>query len=217
MEHMPYRDELRDLNQPHAEPSVVSSDWQSGLPVLCGSRVVLRELRTSDAASLFAMLTTEEVTRFISPPPSTVEGFERFIQWTIRQRAAGKYVCFAVTPAGDDTAVGIIQVRQLDNAFENAEWGFAIGSAFWGTGMFLEAAQLTLAFAFDAVGVRRLEARATICNGRGTSALRKLGAVQEGVLRKSFRRNGEYFDQALWTILAEDWNVGGPVCSGRIH
>ena len=184
MEHMPYRDQLDALTQTQAEPSVVSSDWQSGLPVLVGSRVVLRELRTSDAASLFAMLTTEEVTRFISPPPSTVEGFERFIQWTIRQRAAGKYVCFAVTPAGEDTAVGIIQVRQLDNAFENAEWGFAIGSALWGTGVFQEAAQMTLAFAFDAIGIQRLEARAAVCNGRGTGALRKLGAVQEGILRK---------------------------------
>jgi RimJ/RimL family protein N-acetyltransferase len=38
---------------------------------------VLREMRASDAAPLFALLTTEEVSRFISPPPSTVEGFER--------------------------------------------------------------------------------------------------------------------------------------------
>ena len=51
------------------------------------SRSSLRELRASDAASLFALLTTEEVSRFISPPPSTVEGFERFIAWTLRQRA----------------------------------------------------------------------------------------------------------------------------------
>ena len=90
MEQMPYRAEFDTLTTPRVETPIVSSDWQSGLPVLCGTRVVLRELRVSDAASLFAMLTTEEVTRFISPPPSTVEGFERFIQWTLRQRAAGR-------------------------------------------------------------------------------------------------------------------------------
>ena len=33
-------------------------------------------------------------------------------------------------------------------------------------------------------------------NGRGNGALRKLGAVQEGLLRQSFARNGEYVDQA---------------------
>ena len=48
-----------------------------------GKQVVMRELRASDAPSLFALLTTEEVSRFISPPPSTVEGFERFIAWAL--------------------------------------------------------------------------------------------------------------------------------------
>ncbi|HYM26411.1 MAG TPA: GNAT family N-acetyltransferase [Vicinamibacterales bacterium] len=213
---MPYRVELDTLNH-RVEQPVISSDWQSGLPVLCGTRVVLRELRVSDAASLFAMLTTEEVMRFISPPPSTVEGFERFIQWTVRQRVAGKYVCFAVTPAGDDTAIGIIQLRQLDASFETAEWGFAIGSGYWGTGMFQEAAQLVLDFSFDTMGVQRLEARAALRNGRGTGALRKLGAVQECVLRKSFLKDGEYLDQALWTILADDRKTGQVIWSGRVH
>ena len=32
-----------------------------------------------------------------------------------------------------------------------------------------------------------------------------IGAVQEGVLRRSFLRNGEYLDQALWTILRDEW------------
>ena len=38
-------------------------------------------------------------------------------------------------------------------------------------------------------------------NGRANGALRKLGAVQEGVLRRSVRRDGEYFDQVLWSML----------------
>ena len=111
--------------------------------------MTLRELRLSDAPSLLAMLTTEEVARFISPPPTTVEGFERFIAWTHRERAAGNYVCFAVVPHGMDTAIGIFQVRQLEPGFGTAEWGFAIGSAFWGTGVFLDGAEMVVDFAFD--------------------------------------------------------------------
>ena len=42
-------------------------------------------------------------------------------------------------------------------------------------------------------------------NGRGNGALRKLGAVQEGILRRSFLCNGQYLDQALWSILEDDW------------
>jgi len=211
MEKMPYQSAL-DV-QPtlaqtmYAEPVAVRSDWRTGLPVLTGAQVVLRELRSTDAPSLFALLTTEEVSRFISPPPTTVDGFEKFIAWTHRQRRAGSYACFAVTLANDDTAIGIFQLRELEPGFGTAEWGFAIGSPYWGTGVFQEGAEMLVSFAFEQVGVHRLEARAAVRNGRGNGALRKIGAVQEGILRKSFLKNGEYLDQTLWTILDEDWQA----------
>ena len=180
------------------------TDWRRQLPLLHGRGVTLRELRRSDAASLCALLTTAEVARFISPPPTTVEGFERFIDWTHRQRTAGHYACFAIVPGGIDTAVGIFQLRRLEPSFETAEWGFALGSAFWGTGLFAEGAPLVVQFAFDEVGVRRLEARAAVQNDRGNGALEKIGAVREAVLRGAFHKDGEYLDQNLWTILRKD-------------
>ena len=201
---MPYQDQLRHAVAPTADP-VVSTDWQQGLPTLRGRQVVLRELRAADAAPLFALLTTEEVARFISPPPDTIEGFERFIGWTLRQRAAGTYACFAVTVAGFDTAIGIFQVRSLEPGFGTAEWGFAIGSDFWGTGVFQEGAAMVLDFAFDTIGVHRLEARAATRNGRGNGALQKIGAVQECHLRRSFKKDGEYIDQMLYSMLDTDW------------
>jgi RimJ/RimL family protein N-acetyltransferase len=140
-----------------AATSVVTTDWRDALPVLSATSITLREMRTSDAPSLFALLTTEEVARFISPPPGTVEGFERFIVWAARQRAAGAYVCFAVTLAESDTAIGIFQLRSTEPGFATAEWGFALGSPFWGTGIFEKGAKLVMEFAFETVGVHRLE------------------------------------------------------------
>ena len=197
--------------------TTTTSDWKQALPMLTGSMVTLRELRISDATSLLAMLSSEEVARFISPPPTTVEGFERFIAWTHRERAAGNYACFAVVPHGMDTAVGIFQIRQLEPGFGTAEWGFAIGSGFWGTGIFMDGARLVIDFAFDTIHTHRLEARAAILNGRGNGALRKVGAMQEGILRKSFLRNGEYIDQALWTILDEDWRAQRVIWGVSVH
>jgi RimJ/RimL family protein N-acetyltransferase len=221
MEKMPFRDAetLLDVQSviAAARSITTTSDWRQGLPVLTGSMVTLREMRLSDAPSLLAMLSTEEVARFISPPPTTIEGFERFIAWTHRERAAGNYVCFAVVPHGMDTAIGIFQVRQLEPGFATAEWGFAIGSAFWGTGVFADGAKMVIEFAFDTVRTHRLEARAAVANGRGNGALRKIGAVQEGVLRNSFLRNGEYLDQTLWTILDDDWRRTRSVWGGQIH
>ena len=213
METMPY--------QPHAETEhnvfphtatyttspatpVTTTNWKAGLPVLHGQYVTLRELQLSDAPSLLALLTTEEVARFISPPPTTLDGFERFITWTHRQRQAGQYACFAVVPEGTDTAIGIFQLRALEPGFGTAEWGFALGSPYWGRGIFADGATEVLSFAFETLGVHRLEARSSVENLRGNGALRKMGAVHEGTLRRSFLKDGRYHDQHLWTLLDSD-------------
>lgn len=213
MEQMPFNNAMHTerasamIRTTPTTTTATTSDWKDALPVIAGSAFTLRELRLEDAPSLLAMLTTEEVSRFISPPPTTIEGFERFISWAQRERRAGNYVCFAVVPTGCTTAVGIFQLKSLEYGFATAEWGFAIGSPFWGTGIFAEAARLVVDFAVDIVGTHRLEARAAVANGRGNGALRKIGAVQEGVLRRSFERNGVHHDQVLWGIVADDWRL----------
>jgi ribosomal-protein-alanine N-acetyltransferase len=180
-------------------------DWRTSLPEIEGPRVTLREPRAGDATSLFSLLSTDDVSRFISPPPPTVEGFERYVAWSQRQRAAGQYVCFAIVPRGGESPIGLIHVRALGPGFGTADWGFAIAAEFWGSGIFTEAAELVLEFVFDVLHAHRLEARAALCNGRGNGAMKKLGAEREGVLRHSFFRNGDYLDQVLWAILQEDW------------
>ena len=192
---------------PTALERFAPSDWQRTVPVLSGERVLLRELRRDDAPSLLAMINTEEVSRFITAPSSTLEGFEAFVDFTHRERAANRLVCYGVVPRGLSSAIGVFQVRAKDAEFTTAEWGFAMGSPFWGTGVFVESAKLVLDFAFGVAGVHRLEARAAVTNGRGNGALRKIGAVQEGLLRRAFCRDGIYYDQVLWSILAEDWRV----------
>ena len=222
MERMPYR--------PNADAAVVSTmplaaslptqsnDWRTGLPTLTGTMVTLRELRVTDAPALLLALTTEEVTRYLSAPPATVEGFERFIARTHGRRAAGENACFAIAPRDSDIAIGLFQVRSLEANFGNAEWGFALMSEFWGTGVFLDGARLVIDFTFETLGSNRLEARAATANARGNGALRKIGAVREGILRKSLRCSGEYLDQSLWTILAEDWRDAKATCiSPVIH
>jgi RimJ/RimL family protein N-acetyltransferase len=220
MEKMPFSEALHStlpaMEYPAAHDTT-STDWRQQLPVLSAGAVTLRALRADDAESLFQLLTTEEVSRFISPPPTSVEGFRRFIDWARHEQAAGRYACFAVVPAGTDTAVGIFQVRQLDATFDTAEWGFVIGSPYWGTGLFTTGAALVVEFAIDQIGVRRLEARAAVKNGRGNGALAKIGAVREAVLRQSFQRHGQHHDQHLWSILADDWKAARTTAATRVH
>ena len=54
-------------------------NWREALPVLEGRRIVMREPRASDAAALYTVLSSEPVSRFITPPPRTVDAFEKYI------------------------------------------------------------------------------------------------------------------------------------------
>jgi RimJ/RimL family protein N-acetyltransferase len=180
-------------------------DWRTALPTMITPLCTLRELRLEDAASLCAQLTTEEVSRFISPPPTTVEGFEAFIRWTHDQRARGRYACFGVVPNGEAAAVGLFQVCLRDQEPMTAEWGFVLGSSYWGTGIFIACARRVLEFVFTQLPVRCLKALAVPMNGRGNGALRKVGAVRTGLLKGSLDRFGERLDQAVWIISRRDW------------
>ena len=199
-------------------PAAASAfDWQFGLPVLCGRNVTLREATEADATALVAMLTSDELTEFASGVPHTVEGFKGFIAEAYEERISGQSFCFGIVPAGYEDAIGLFQVRQLEPGFGAAEWAFAIGSAFWGGDVFQEGARLVIDFAFGTVGVQRLEARSIAANDRGNAALRNMGALQEGVLRRSFLRNGRYLDQILWSIVKDDRRQAKAVWGSKYH
>lgn len=198
-------------------------NWRAHLPTLAGSGLVLRELSLSDAGSLLSLIGDDDVARFLAPPPETQSAFREFIRWTHVKRAEGAYACFAVVPRGMTSAVGFFQLRALDPGFTTAEWGFALGRPYWGTGIFAAGAKQLLAFAFEQVGVQRLEARVMAGNLRGNGALRKMGAVRDDVRRESFALNGQRYDTQLWSILEEDWRSRhrtGPVAlvlPSRLH
>lgn len=178
--------------------------WSGDVPTIGAPRTTLRALIPSDAESLSSLLATEPVGQFILPPPHTAEHFGRFIEWTHRQQDAGRHLCFGIVPPDHDTAVGVIQVRRESGDCTTAEWGFALSERYWGTGLFMASAELVLKFLFESAGIHRVEARTIVGNGRAAGALQKLGAVKEGVLRRGVCRGGEYFDQIMWSILAED-------------
>lgn len=201
MEVMPYQHGV-DVVGPTTWTAAPPTGWRARLPVLKGTGVTLRELRAGDAASLYACLTTEQVARFISPPPTSAEAFEDFIRWSHIRRAEGKYVCFGIVPEGSDVAVGIFQIQLSTN--EPPEWGFVLGSEFWGTGVFVEGAVALMDFAFNVMGLERLAARAAVDNTRGNGALRKIGAVRESLIRNGLVRKGRLHDQYYWTSSPED-------------
>jgi RimJ/RimL family protein N-acetyltransferase len=202
---------------PGEPTAVASSAWRNELPPLTGRVVMLREPGSPDLGPLVDLLSIGDATRFGLDEPVSEVGVQELIERFARERASGLAFTYVITLATARSIVGLVQVRQLDPVFEAAEWECTIAPSSRGSGIFLEAARLVGSFAFGAIGTHRLEARVLLQNGRGNGALRKLGAVQEGILRRSSRREGEYFDQVLWSLLKEDWGDHWISTAPRVH
>ena len=200
------------------EPSVITvAPWRNELPALSGRVVMLREPVMQDLGPLVDLLSIGDATRFGLDEPVSDVAVQELIDRFARERASGIAVTYLITLSTSRTIVGLVQVRQLDPSFEAAEWECTIAPSWRGSGIFLDAARLVGSFAFGAIGTHRIEARVLLQNGRANGALRKLGAVQEGVLRRSVRRAGEYFDQVLWSLLKEDWGDHWVSTAPRVH
>ena len=200
------------------EPSPLNSpNWRVELPLLTARLVTLREPVTQDLGPLVNLLSLGDATRFGTEDETTEISVQKMIERAARDRTTGQAFTYAVTTGTARPPVGLIQVRRMDPGFESAEWECTLAPAARGTGVFLEAIRLVGSFAFGQVGVRRLESRVLVKNGRANTALRKLGAVEEGILRRSARLNGEYVDQVLWSLLKEDFGQHWVSIGPRVH
>ena len=183
-----------------------SVSWSDGLPTLTGKLVTLRELVAADGSALLPLVTAPEVARFLSPPPQSLERFTGFIDTTLRERRAGRYAGFAIVPHGSHTPVGLVQIRQIEPGFRTAEWGIALGSEWWGRGIFQDVGELLLDVCVRDAG--RPSPRGA---GGGAQCARewrrgKARGVAEGLLRSSLQvADGTRLDQVLWSWLAEEW------------
>lgn len=199
------------------EPALVTPAWRLDLPVLHTRTAFLREPVAADLGAVVDLLSVTDASRFGLDEPVTDVAVQQWIERVAAERANGVSFAYAIVLTATRSIVGMIHVRQLDPTFEAAEWECTLAPSQRGTGLFLEAVRLAGSFAFGTVGAHRLEARVLLQNGRANGALRKLGAVQEGILRRSVRHNREYVDQVLWSMLKDDWSDHWVSTAARVH
>ncbi|HXD72871.1 MAG TPA: GNAT family protein [Vicinamibacterales bacterium] len=192
-------------------------NWRAELPILAARLVTLREPASSDLRPLMDLLLLSDASRFGLDEPVSELAVQQLLDRIARDREAGVAFTFIVTVTSSRAIAGLVQARQIDLSWESAEWECTLAPSWRGTGVFLETARLVGSFAFGTVGVHRLESRVLLQNGRANGALRKLGAVQEGVLRESVRRGNAYLDQVLWSVLKEDWGEHWVSTAPRVH
>ena len=198
-------------------PETSIASWRRELPTLTTRLVTLREPAFEDAASLVDLLSVEDASRFGIEEAIDEVAVQLLVERAARDREAGAGFTYVVVNGSNRGVMGVVQVRALDPMFETAEWECTLAPSVRGSGVFIETARLVCGFAFKTIGTHRLEARVQLQNGRANGALRKLGAVQEGILRRSAKRRGEYVDQVLWSVLKDDWSDHWVATSLRVH
>ena len=192
-------------------------NWRVELPALSGRVVALREPVAGDLEALVDVLSVPDAARFGRHGSLSVAAVQDLIERAARDRSAGVAFTYVITFSATGDLIGLIQVRQLDPTFETAAWDCTLMPHARGTGALFDAARLVGSFAFASTGATRLEARIDIDNGRAAAALRKLGGVQEGILRRSARRGHEFVDQGLWAVLKDSWEYCSTARAVVVH
>jgi ribosomal-protein-alanine N-acetyltransferase len=183
----------------------MAEPWSERLPPLRGDLTTIREVAMSDVYTLFTLFSDPAVTAYMAPPPPTLAKFAGFVAWSHDEREQGRGLCFGIVPDGMTAAVGILQVRSLDSTLSSAEWGFVLSTHFWSTGVFFDAANVLVEFAFTAMRIDRLEARIALRNRRAHAAVQRLGARPAATLEGSSKTGIPRDPELVWTLSEEDW------------
>ena len=180
--------------------------WGDTLPTLKAPRVALRHLTPADADDIFAIFCDAEVMRYWSSVPMETmaeatayidhihEGLRRrdLFQWGISDAASGR-------------VIGTCTLLSVSMPNERGEIGFALARDQWGRGLAREAVTTLITFAFEQLGLHRLEADVDPRNDRSLRVLERLGFRREGRLRDRYFVGGERQDSVVLGLLASDW------------
>lgn len=174
------------------------------LPTLATARIRLRWLEDRDVDDLFAIFGDREVARYWSSPAMTERSAAEDLLRRIREHFdKGDLYQWGIADERD-RIIGTCTIAWIDRVHRRAEIGFALGSAHWGRGLAREAVARAIAFAFDELGLHRIEADVDPRNDRSLALLERLGFRREGLLRERWHVAGEICDSVMLGLLAHE-------------
>lgn len=202
-----------------ASPAPDPARW-TALEELTGSRVRLRPLRIEDAAAYAAAVDAggggDDVFRFLGrgPAPVTEDGARSHVLEALGARARGERFAYAQLDATSGAFIGTTSYYDVVPAARTLAIGHTwLGRPWWRTGHNTESKLLLLAHAFDVLGAARVVWHTDLLNERSQTAIARLGATREGVLRKHrIRADGTWRDSVQFAMTDDDW----PAASARL-
>ena len=174
---------------------------------LDGTHVRLEPLTVGHAAALLPAALHEELWRWTVSSVRTAADLDRYIAEALREQEAGTALPFATIHRASGRPIGSTRFGNHDTANRRVEIGWTwIAPDFQRSAVNTEAKLLMLRHAFERLDCIRVELKTDVLNERSRAAIRRLGAVEEGVLRKHvITASGRVRDTVYYSVLAEEW------------
>lgn len=176
--------------------------------VLENERVLLRPLTEHDFEHLLPFSLNEpEIWRYSLVSPAGEEGLKNYIQEALRDREKGFSYPFIVYDKLNEAYAGSTRFYDINEDYKTLQLGFTwYGTAFHGTGLNKNCKYLLLQYAFEELGMERVEFRADANNARSMAAMKSIGCTLEGIMRNHMpTATGGRRNSAVLSILREEW------------
>src|SRR6266849_3624435 len=185
-----------------------------------GSTVRLESIRREHAQLFWdaAKDALEDIFRWIPYPMRTPEDFHRVVDKAFTEQERGESVVFATVERSSERVIGSTRFMNIDRMNRRAEIGSTwIAPAWQRTSVNTEAKFLMLRHAFEVWQCIRVELKTDALNQRSRNAILRIGAREEGTLRKHLVTwNGRVRDTVYFSILANEWEEVKSQLEGRI-
>lgn len=174
-------------------------------------RVLLRPLTKDDHINLLPFSLNEpEVWKYSLIPAAGDKGLSNYIDAALTARAAGTEYPFIVFDKRSGQYAGSTRFYDIQQNNSSLQLGYTwYGVDFQGTGLNKHCKLLLLELAFEEFNLTRVEFRADNNNARSIAAMKRIGCIQEGVLRNHVATStGTRRDSIILSILKNEWENG---------
>ena len=176
------------------------------ISALEGELVRLRPPRMSDAGDLFTYARDEENSRYVLwEPHQSVADSREVLRGIIRRNRRGLPATLAICLRGDDRMIGTIGFQWINIESRSCEIGYSIARRLWNRGLATDALKAILPFAFDTLGLNRVEARHDVLNPASGRVMERAGFKLEGISRESLMLKGRLADMANYALIKEEY------------
>lgn len=166
---------------------------------------VLRPLERGDAAGLLQLFSDPAVVEFMDIEPlADLAQAQDIVVWASERRMQNAGLRWGIRKSGAEGLIGTVGFNALEvDRGRRGEIAYDLARAYWGQGVMAAVLPRVLAFGFERLGLRRVEAMVTLGNERSGRLLEKHGFLREGVLRDHAFWKGRFWDQAVYGRLAD--------------